>query len=689
MNVHTARKLTVALGLVLFLIAAPTLLQADVLMRNLKIEKVLDSSAELGDLAESPNGHIWLLERASGVDEGTIRVFVAGKEVDTLAIPVKDDCESGLLDVAFSPDYDETGLAFLYYVNATGQARVDQVFFKGGELSLGSNILQLGTTVGGCCPGGGIDVGPDYKLYVSVGDLEVPANAQAPASLAGKVLRTNLDGSNPGDNPSGTRVWATGFRNGKDLDIDTDGNVYLSDLGDTGLAVGDELDEATAGGNFGWPLYDCDDNSDGLYDDPLRYWNDPNNHYPEGLVKLTHSGMGEYQGSLIATDVTPDELREFRLAGTTPETVAGEDIFYDPDGDADGTPDAGCPAGFDALMEGNDGWLYGANSGANPGVWRIYHDDPGPREVSAEGSPFHLTVGKSGNDIVIGWENLGPLDAGRPLYNAGQYAEAYQIWEGSLPISGSYDHTSLVTTDGTADGPARLTWTGAPSGGDHYYIVSAQGDNMEGSQGTDSSGNERVTPIDYCDTIGWGYSSGDCIDEFRHPTTGEPMTLTDYNLFSPTFGQALNLSDFRGKVMKIDISALNCYWCGVMAEDHGYWDEQFRGRDLQLVTVMMSTYNYWDAIAPADCNRLIRGWAISYGETGPILCDTDLDSNGYADVADQLDMGGCGTPQNIFVDQGHVIYDQVCGAIFEEHTGYPPDPLINYIDQEINPETCE
>jgi hypothetical protein len=212
---------------------------------------------------------------------------------------------------------------------------------------------------------------------------------------------------------------------------------------------------------------------------------------------------------------------------------------------------------------------------------------------------------------------------------------------------------------------------------------------MEGSHGKDSNGAERVTPVDYCDTIGWGTSTNDCIQEFQHPTTGQPMTLTDHNLFSPTFGEPISLSDFRGKVMKIDISALNCYWCGVMAEDHNFWETQFAGRDLQILTVMMASYSSWAAINPVDCSRDIRGWAITYNETGPILCDTDLDSDGQADVANQLDMGGCGTPQNIMVDQGNVIYDQVCGAIFEDHPPYDPDPLINYIDQEINPETCE
>jgi hypothetical protein len=398
--------------------------------------------------------------------------------------------------------------------------------------------------------------------------------------------------------------------------------------------------------------------------------------------------MGDHEGTLITTDMTADELKQLVLAGTTPDTLDAEVTFYDPDGDRDGIADTGCPDGFDALLEGNDGWLYGANSGSNPGVWRIYNDAVGPREVSAPGSPFHLTVDKSLPDLIIGWENLGPLDAGRPPHHAGQHAEAYQIWEGTLPIAGAYDHTSLATADGTADGPGRLTWTGPPSSGDRYYLVSAQNENLEGSLGRDSGGQPRSSPIDYCDTLGWGTDLNECAEEWKSPIDGSKLDLIDYNPNSPTYLQAINISDYRGKVVKMDISARNCSSCGVMALDHHYWDEQFGDRDFQIITIMMDSYFTWAAINPQLCSGYINAWAANYGETTPILCDVDLDGDGNADVASQYDIG-CGTPQNIFVDQGQVIYNQVCGAIYEDHPPTPPGQLYPYISGEINPETCE
>ena len=90
---------------------------ADVLPHGLKIEKVLGNAAELGDLAQSPTGELWLLERVTG----TIRLFFAGVERSSLTLPVQSVCDSGLLDVAFAPDYAASGQARVSYVSPTGE----------------------------------------------------------------------------------------------------------------------------------------------------------------------------------------------------------------------------------------------------------------------------------------------------------------------------------------------------------------------------------------------------------------------------------------------------------------------------------------------------------------------------------------------------------------------------------------
>ncbi len=67
-----------------------------------------------------------------------------------------------------------------------------------------------------------LSIGPDGKLYVHMGDGFEPATAQNMNSFRGKILRVNLDGSAPTDNPfynasdgitARDYIFASGFRN--------------------------------------------------------------------------------------------------------------------------------------------------------------------------------------------------------------------------------------------------------------------------------------------------------------------------------------------------------------------------------------------------------------------------------------------------------------------------------------------
>jgi hypothetical protein len=147
------------------------------------------------------------------------------------------------------------------------------------------------------------------------------------------------------------------------------------------------------------------------------------------------------------------------------------------------------------------------------------------------------------------------------------------------------------------------------------------------------------------------------------------------------------MSDMRGLVVRLDISALNCFWCGIQANYIEAVHVEYGARDFLPVTVMTSSYAGITPIAPGDCAAEIQGWADSHGETGPILCDTDLDGNNRGDVSDQMWVTGAegcgGTPHNFYIDQGHVIYDFVCGGELSSSA------IAGHIIGEVNAETCE
>ncbi len=107
----------------------------------------------------------------------------------------------------------------------------------------------------------------DGTLFVTFGipvpprprpGIAAPADAQNPASVYGKILRINDDGSVPKDNPfvgrEGYRaeIFALGIRNVMGLALHPEtGELWETENGPQG---GDELNIIRAGKNYGWPV---------------------------------------------------------------------------------------------------------------------------------------------------------------------------------------------------------------------------------------------------------------------------------------------------------------------------------------------------------------------------------------------------------------------------------------------------
>ena len=151
------------------------------------------------------------------------------------------------------------------------------------------------------------------------------------------------------------------------------------------------------------------------------------------------------------------------------------------------------------------------------------------------------------------------------------------------------------------------------------------------------------------------------------------------------------MSDFRGKVVRMDISSDNCFWCNVQAGYIPPLYTTYRDRDLVVVTVFTETYAGVVPFATVGaCATAAAAWA-GTDDDAPILCDTDRNGDGHGDVSWQYWHSGSypppedcgGTPQNFYIDQGGTIYDFVCGA--ELSTTTMEGKIIN----EVNPEFCE
>jgi glucose/arabinose dehydrogenase len=224
-------------------------------------------------IAFLPDGRLLLTEKG-----GSLKLVSGGTATTLVNIPVCTDSEMGLLGVALDPGFASNGFIYLYRSNpsptgcATSTGRFNQVIrvtMSGGTVNIGSLVVLLSgiRTDGGNHDGGTVRLGPDGKLWVSVGDTGIgdmgqPGQSTNPYSqdknaLEGKVLRLELSGAPAAGNPfigvPGTRpeVYAYGFRNPFRFGFEpVTGKVWI---GDVGQNTREELDVVESAGNYSWP----------------------------------------------------------------------------------------------------------------------------------------------------------------------------------------------------------------------------------------------------------------------------------------------------------------------------------------------------------------------------------------------------------------------------------------------------
>jgi PQQ-dependent dehydrogenase (s-GDH family) len=231
-----------------------------------------------------PDDYLWVTERTAG---RVTRVHPSdGTTTTAIAIgDVRAGGPGGLLGMTLDPGLlkgtgnDYVYVAYTYDANAdpgTGARRTKIVRFTYDSQTrvLGSaRDILVGLPAGTDHQGGRLILGPDRKLYFTIGDLganqlanfckpdrsqTVPTLEQVQARdwslYEGKVLRLDLDGSIPPDNPmiAGVRshIYSYGHRNPQGLVFAPDGKLYESEHGPN---TDDEINLIRAGGNYGWP----------------------------------------------------------------------------------------------------------------------------------------------------------------------------------------------------------------------------------------------------------------------------------------------------------------------------------------------------------------------------------------------------------------------------------------------------
>lgn len=248
-----------------------------------------------------PWGHAVLRDGGVLVSQRTTGevVLIRGDDVSEVGtVPdVVPQGEGGLLGLAVRPD-DESEV-FVYLSTATDN-RVVALEFDGSRLGSQRTVLS-GLPLGSIHQGGQLLFDAEGYLLVAVGDADQAELAQDTSSLAGKILRIDINGEPAPDNPFNNEVYSYGHRNVQGLAFDSDGELWASEFG---WRTADELNRIIAGSNYGWPIYEGDSDDD-QFVAPAVTW-EPAEASPSGLTIVGDTAfLGALRGQrLWAVDIS-------------------------------------------------------------------------------------------------------------------------------------------------------------------------------------------------------------------------------------------------------------------------------------------------------------------------------------------------------------------------------------------------
>lgn len=231
------------------------------------------------DLQYAPDGtdRIFVVEQS-----GIIKVFENNGNTTTTKIflnitdRVTSGGETGLLGLAFHPDYANNGYFYVDYTTPNPlRTHISRFQVTSNPDSADANselvLLEVAQPYSNH-NGGRVSFGADGYLYIGFGDGgsggDPLDNAQNRAVLLGKILRIDVDNPSgglnygiPPDNPfvGNTQGWreeiyAFGLRNPWRFSFDPVTDMLW--CGDVGQNLWEEIDTVISGGNYGWRCYE-------------------------------------------------------------------------------------------------------------------------------------------------------------------------------------------------------------------------------------------------------------------------------------------------------------------------------------------------------------------------------------------------------------------------------------------------
>jgi glucose/arabinose dehydrogenase len=281
-----------------------------------------------------PDGRLLVSEMV-----GALKLLHADGSVGEISgVPeVSHGGQGGFGDVVLHPDFSTNNLVYVSYVEPGNGATSGAVVAR-GHLTLAGDggaledleviWRQVPKVTGQGHYGHRILFGPDGYLWISSGERQKFDPSQDMESNLGKIVRLNVDGSIPQDNPFYERggvtaeIWSLGHRNPLGIAFDGAGRLWNVEMGPMG---GDELNLVQRGANYGYPIVSNGDHYDGRdipdhhtrpeFEAPAVFWNPVIS--PSSLLIYSGSEFPDWQGDAFIGGLSSEALVRVEFDGET------------------------------------------------------------------------------------------------------------------------------------------------------------------------------------------------------------------------------------------------------------------------------------------------------------------------------------------------------------------------------------
>lgn len=291
-------------------------------------------------LAFLPDGKFLITERSGRLllfnNDGQYDVVSGLPEIASLG-------QGGLLDVIPDPDFETNQTIYFSFAAQAPDGygtEVARAVLEGSSLKNMHVIFKAEPKTSSSIHfGSRLLAAPDGTLVITLGEKGRMHEAQNPANHLGSVIRINLDGSIPQDNPFVNRkefqpaLYTYGNRNIQGIALDPKTKkIWFHEHGPKG---GDELNILKSGANYGWPAITYGIDYSGAVisektvapgmEQPVAYW--VPSIAPSGMTVYDGNAFPEWKGNIFIGALVQRHLR--RVVLKDEQVVLQETLLQD------------------------------------------------------------------------------------------------------------------------------------------------------------------------------------------------------------------------------------------------------------------------------------------------------------------------------------------------------------------------